>query len=27
LLGNDGHHGAFSSAALARAANPKGVQV
>ncbi len=27
LLGNDGHHGAFNSAALARAANPKGVQV
>lgn len=27
LLGNDGHHGAFNSAALARAKNPKGVQV
>jgi predicted amidohydrolase YtcJ len=27
LLGNDGHHGAFNSAALARAVNPKGVQV
>jgi predicted amidohydrolase YtcJ len=27
LLGNDGHHGAFNSAALARAMNPKGVKV
>jgi predicted amidohydrolase YtcJ len=27
LLGNDGHHGAFNSAALARAMNLKGVQV
>ncbi|MGC1523173.1 MAG: amidohydrolase family protein [Steroidobacteraceae bacterium] len=27
LLGNDGHHGAFNSAALARAVNTKGVQV
>jgi predicted amidohydrolase YtcJ len=27
LLGNDGHHGAFNSAALARAKNQKGVQV
>ena len=27
LLGNDGHHGAFNSAALARATNPKGARV
>jgi predicted amidohydrolase YtcJ len=27
LLGNDGHHGAFNSAALARAVNPEGVKV
>jgi predicted amidohydrolase YtcJ len=27
LLGNDGHHGAFNGAALARAMNAKGVQV
>jgi predicted amidohydrolase YtcJ len=27
LLGNDGHHGAFNSAALARVKNQKGVQV
>jgi predicted amidohydrolase YtcJ len=27
LLGNDGHHGAFNSAALARAKNSSGVQV
>jgi predicted amidohydrolase YtcJ len=27
LLGNDGHHGAFNSAALARAMNPKGAPV
>jgi len=27
LLGNDGHHGAFNSVALARAKNQKGIQV
>lgn len=27
LLGNDGHHSAFNGAALARAKNPRGVQV